>query len=169
MTRAFSIARALCLNHAYVMQGTLTELGDAIYGKPIGKDIEGPGYCRIDKSSLTFNTGFLDKTGKEIFTGDYLDVPCDFLPEYSDRRPLVIFSNERGAFYFTVNIPRQDFMQRSTINKNMPVYDDFMHTLCSFYGRLDEKRARHAYIGGNIYDKLVKPSEPIESGERHDD
>lgn len=146
MSRVFSIARALKINHNGVMLGALNEVGDMIYGHELGcEDAEGSGYCVIDPTTLTFNTGFVDKDGDEIFTGDYLQLN-------NQRWELVTFDDDQGAL--------------CTADTNSYRFNDAGVTKCiqetRFYP-LDRHRASLCRIVGNIYEKLLKADDTDET------
>lgn len=143
MARAFTIARALMINHDKIMIGALDTLDDLIYGKFVGhEDAEGSGYGRIDPSTLTFNTGFTDIDGNEIFTGDFVILKKAVLQnadgewildtsEFCDQRYLIFYDEDEGA-------------------------------LCAsgdFIFPFDRKRAARCRIVGNIYDKFLQSEE----------
>lgn len=81
MAKAFSIARALDQDHTKIVEGHLD--ADDWIGSTI-----------IDPHTLNFNTGFKDKTGKEIFEGDIV--------HFGSHIGVVRFNNVHGAFTLTI-------------------------------------------------------------------
>ena len=101
MAKAFSIARALNRDHTKIVEGHLD--ADDWIGKTL-----------IDPDTLEFNTGFVDKNGNEIFTGDIL------LGDFEmNGTVLVKFCDEHGAFELITAIrPTQKLMSTTTIKEH---------------------------------------------------
>ena len=149
MSRAFSVARALKINHNGVMIGALNEGGDMIYGHELGYEgAEGPGYCIIDETTLTFNTGFVDREGNEIFTGDIIQ------NSWADWSATVVFDDDHGAFFTTYVWTSAEQM------KDAAGYSYVQHT---DFKRLDRDIAKYLRIVGNIYEKLLKAGDTNET------
>lgn len=87
MAKAFSIARALNRDHTKIVEGHL----DA--DDWIGNEL-------IDSDTLCFNTGFVDKNGKEIFERDVVQL--------GDRFGAVAFDEDEGSFVIKIKFRRRD-------------------------------------------------------------
>ena len=94
MAKAFTIARALAQAHTDYIVGKLNGDRTIISGTPGRKPDAKEMYSSyIDPATLTFNTGFVDGHGAEIFIGDYVNSNDYCLTAE------VVFDDEYGAFF----------------------------------------------------------------------
>ena len=122
MTRAFSIARARDRDFpSFVRVGNL----DGIV-TDMEFDHKWIDDYHVDGTTLTFNTGFVDETGKELFTGDFV--------KYNDRTCEVGWSDEGGHFFIRYFGP---------VNASR----NYRRTLTA-------RLAKHTRIIGNIYEEI---------------
>lgn len=138
MARPFSIARAFDAEHERILQGILIERGDLPNREPIAID-DRSSYCSIDSDTLSFNTGFVDCNGVEIFTGDILDIGVG---EYTVDGGEVVFDSFEGAFF----IKRQPHTVREIDSTG-----DFTLTLKTRQRRLKLDNSKMYRIVSNIY------------------
>lgn len=152
MAKAFSIARALTQAHIGYIFGRLNGDRTTIYGKPGSKKDAKEMYCSlIEPATLTWNTGFVDKDGNEIFTGDYVN-SNDYC--ITDE---VVFDDERGAF-FIKQVGYSESNDTEEMGSNCDA--DFKRyvitkteTRKTTLYPLDRRVAQQCIIVGNIYEK----------------
>ncbi len=163
MAKPFTLARAL----------TAPSFGDIVlvngYAMPMfcdpettGETTELQGNHGTDSSgaydvmtwSLTFNTGFVDANGNEIFTGDFLNCTS----QSQDNNWIVYFDEGDGRF--NTSITDVFYGKRACrSNSNINIMSDknykLLCTNVTYIDALDRERAKSLFIVGNIYDKLL--------------
>lgn len=100
ISKPFSWARGVCIEHSkrirygYIVYGRLAPFSNRICDLTPPRSM--PSWHQVDGSTITFNTGFTDKLGADIFTGDYVFVDGT---EFS-HVALIYFDENEGAFYY---------------------------------------------------------------------
>ena len=147
MSRAFSIARAVDAAHTAMIVGKINADGTTVYGKPYDKQDARETYCSlIDPLTLTWNTGFVDCEGKEIFLGDYLSIPYEYSEPY-----LIIFNEDEGAFYTVRSSSKTEKKRVSNCATSFICH----FSTESYYDRITRDVAVECRIVGNIFEKLL--------------
>lgn len=153
MARAFTIARAVDAAHTAMIVGKINADGTTIYGKPYDKQEASETYCSlIDPATLTWNTGFTDYEGVEIFIGDYVN-SNDYC--ITDE---VIFDDEHGAFFIKQNgysEKNETYEVMSELDCSKRIVITNARTVTTSLYPLDRRVAEQCCVVGHIYEELL--------------
>lgn len=133
MARAFSIARALVKGGNATIEGKV-DLGDFTITNRFGDSSE------IEPWSLCYNTGLVDRAGRDVFEGDYITTAGESV------KKLVVFDDESASFVtsYTTTIVETE------VGGDERRYCQYPNA--TVIQRFDAVIARNSFVSGFVFD-----------------
>ena len=133
MARAFTIARGIVKGGNAIIEGTF-DFDDFTITNRFGESAE------IEPRSLCYNTGLVDRAGRDVFEGDYITTAGESV------KKLVVFDDESASFVtsYTTTITETE------VGGDERRYCEYPNA--TVIQRFDAIIARNSFVSGFVFD-----------------